>query len=370
MRILFFIECLKAGGKERRLVDLINGLSKSTNFNCKLVLLINSLHYADKLPENCELIIFDRKWVKKDPLVFLKVYKVCHIFKPDLIHVWGNMPAFYALPSSIFLKIPIINSQITDSFGISFKQPFSYLLHKLNFYFASIIISNSVAGLISYKAPNKKSKVIYNGVSLKRFRIDADIQHVRNEFNIKTKYSVVMVGSFSKYKNFDLFIDAAKYYQKVRNDLTFVAVGSGENLERIQKRLSDEEIKNIILTGSIKNVEELISICDIGILLSPFGEGISNALIEYMALSKPVIASNKGGNCELIDIDKNGILLKDDNLSEVCKAIDVLLSDDYLRDSIGENNRKKIEEQFTADRMTSEFMNVYIEVLSNENTSN
>lgn len=363
MKVLFFIESLRCGGKEKLLVELISELSKKSDFSSKVVILINSTHNADQLPSDCELIILERKRIKKDPRHFIKFHKVCSRFRPDLIHVWGNMPAFYSLPSSIYLKIPIVNSQITDSFGISIKQPFSFFTHKLNFHFARIITSNSISGLKSYKIQGEKSRVIYNGTSLDRFEVKNSIENMRNAHNLKTKYAIVMVGSFSKYKNFDLFIDVAKHYQNIGNDFTFIAVGEGENFGHITERLNQEQIKNVVLTGRIKNVEELVSVCDIGILLSPYGEGVSTAIIEYMALGKPVIASNKGGNYELIEDGINGILLEGDNVHEVTKAIELLINNEDLRNKIRTRNRNKIYENFSIEKMANEFLKTYAEVL-------
>lgn len=361
MKVLYFIESLRCGGKEKLLVELINELSKNSDFGSKVVILINETHNANQLPAGCELIILERKGIRKDPRLFIKFLKICYSYRPDLIHVWGNMPAFYSLPASLYLKIPIINSQIADSFGISIRQPFTFFSHKLNFHFARIITSNSVSGLRSYKIKSKKSRVIYNGTSLNRFNLINGEGNIRNELKITSRYAVVMVGSFSKYKNFDLFIDVAKYFQSTSNNFTFIAIGGGENFEHIKERLDNEEIKNVILTGRVKEIEKIVFACDIGILLSPYGEGVSNAIIEYMALGKPVIATNKGGNFELIQDGINGILLKNDNVPEISGAIELLVNNENMRSSMGLINRKKVFENFSISKMTSEFLKTYME---------
>jgi glycosyltransferase involved in cell wall biosynthesis len=362
MRILFFIESLGSGGKERRLVELVSSLTRTSVYECMIVVMSEEDHYYKRLPKSVVIQVIRKGRFRKDISIFRKFYKVCRSFGPDIIHVWGNMPAFYVLPSAIKLHIPLVNSQITDSQGITLNKPFSFLIAKMNFKYAKVVTSNSCSGMTAYGFDRNRVKVIYNGVSMDRFNIVKDVESIKNEFNIKTKYSIVMVGSFTEYKNFDLFIDAAKYYQKRRRDLTFIAIGSGYNFEHIKHRTIKEEIHNVLLTGAITNVEELVSICDIGILLSPFGEGISNAVVEYMALRKPVIASNKGGNAELVVNNKNGILIKEDTLLEMTQAIDLLLADENLRKEFGQNNREKIEKQFTVELMTNEFIKVYNEL--------
>lgn len=76
-----------------------------------------------------------------------------------------------------------------------------------------------------------------------------------------------------------------------------------------------------------------MNICDFGILLTPTKgqrEGFSNSLLELAALGKPLIATNSGGNPELID-ENNGFLINGNNLFEIELAINKLLSDYKLR---------------------------------------
>ena len=102
---------------------------------------------------------------------------------------------------------------------------------------------------------------------------------------------VVMVASFSKYKDYDLFVDVAKGIGKIRDDTTFIGIGDGSEWNRIQQRIKDEQINNIVLTGKQKEVERFIAASDIG-LLCTYSEGISNSIIEYMSLGKPVISTD------------------------------------------------------------------------------
>jgi len=357
MKILFFIEGLRSGGKERRLLELIKYLSVKKQYNLLLVMMTDVVHYQEMTNLNIEVKIIKRKYISKDPRVFYLFYHLCKQYRPDAIHAWGNMPAFYAVPTSIFLNIPLINSQITDAI----KPPlgFGYVTRKINFACSDIILANSKAGLICNKLDGYRTKVIHNGVFLSRFEGPYDCSLIKNVLGIQTRYSIVMVASFSHLKNHDLFLELAKYYSEKRKDLTFVAIGDGENFNYIKQRLKMENITNVILTGLIDNVEAAISVCDIGILLSPFGEGLSNAIIEYMALRKPVIASNKGGNPELIQDGHSGFLLENDNIENISVFVDKLLGDDVLRMKMGEYGRRIIEESFAIDKMMRDLEAVY-----------
>jgi len=235
------------------------------------------------------------------------------------------MPAFVSLLAIIVLKIPLVNSQIADAPPNINKWSVRNIINKINFHFATIILANSYAGLKAYKAENKKSKVIYNGVYLDRFSNLPDKNEIRSKYQVFFNLTVTMVAAFYENKDYDLFIEIAKIINLKRNDVSFLAVGNGINLEKIKKRVFDGQIQNVIFTGKIDDVESLVNLADIGVLFSPNGEGISNAIIEYMALGKPVIANDAGGTKEIVKHGVNGYLITTETAKEIANLVDTYL---------------------------------------------
>ena len=226
MKILFFIESLEAGGKERRLVELLKVLSCNKKFTIELVLTRTGIAYQEIKDLDIKIHFIERTFFKKDPLLFYKFYKIAKEFKPDLIHVWGNMVAIYAIPAKVFLKIPMINSQITDAP----EKIYSGILgHKLPFFFSDLIIANSNAGLLAYNAPQNKSSVIYNGFNFNRLRQLKAKAEIREQFSINTKYIIGMVATFSKAKDYKTYIKAANKVLNKNANVTFLCVGAGDD---------------------------------------------------------------------------------------------------------------------------------------------
>ena len=104
MKILYIIDSLTAGGKERRLVELIKGLKDYPDIQCDLAIMSNDIHYRYVFCQDIRIHYLIRKW-KKDPKIFLKLYRLCKEFNPDIIHSWGSMPSVYALPIAKILKV-------------------------------------------------------------------------------------------------------------------------------------------------------------------------------------------------------------------------------------------------------------------------
>ena len=361
MRILFFLESLQCGGKERRSLELMQFLKQNTDHEIELVLTEDEIYYDDVYDLGIKISIIKRKGFKYDPALFFKFNMICRRFKPDIIHAWGKMTTFYAIPAKIIGRIPLISSLIADSNrGYNGFSPYSYLLNT-NVFFSDVVLSNSNAGLVAYNISTKKAKVIHNGVDLRRFQPVFDKKTVREEFGIHTDYMVIMVATFSAFKDYDLFTDAAKEVGKERKDVTFVGVGDGSEWLRIKSRIENEGIDNFILTGKQKQVERLIASSDIGVLCTK-SEGISNSIIEYMAMAKPVITTDmSGGSKELISDGITGYCTERDPFN-VVKLINTLLDDQELRISMGNKGRNRIKSEFSIDRMAEEFQILYSDI--------
>lgn len=118
-----------------------------------------------------------------------------------------------------------------------------------------------------------------------------------------------MVGRFHRERDYRTFFKAAKLLCSERKDITFVAVGEGPDLESFRMRLKSDGQSNIRILGVSKRVEEIVKTFSVGVLVSTNGEGISNVIMEYMALEKPVIATDAAGNREIVKDGENGFLI-------------------------------------------------------------
>jgi len=351
LKILFFIEDLNSGGKERRLVELIKGLSNYPGVEMAIVLTRDIIHYKDILSTDIKIFYVKRKeGLKKDYRVFYQFYKITKSFKPDIIHVWGNLVAIYAIPTKILLRIPMINNQITDA---PLKVSNSFLSHKLTFPFSDRIISNTYAGLQSYDASKSKSLVIYNGFNFKRIgNLDAkDV--IRRKFGIDTRNVVGMVATFSVKKDYKTYIEAANKVLTEYKDITFLCIGSG-NSESYELMVKDGNKTNILFLGKQNNIESIMNICDIGVLMTnskTHGEGISNALLEFSALGKPIIASKGGGSTELIEHNKTGYLVDTSAVDQLANKLLFLIRNKDKRKNMGDNAIELVKDKFSIQKM-------------------
>lgn len=364
IKILFFIESLQSGGKERRLVELIKRLICYPGIKIELVLTKEDIHYKDIFFTDIKIHYLLRTKLINEPKIFLGFYRIAKIFKPNLIHVWANLTAIYAIPTKLLLKIPLINNQITNA---PLKVSKSLKEHRLTFFFSDYIVSNTYAGLRCYNAPKSRSLVIYNGFDFKRVDNLIEVELVRKKFNIKTNFVIGMVANFTEKKDYETFIKAANLVLEKNKTITFICIGSGDS-SRYKQMVVDKNKKNILFLGKQNNVESIMNVCDLGVLITnneKHGEGISNAILEFLALSKPVIATKGGGNAEIIIDKKTGYLINPKSPEELSDKICNLIENNNLRFEFGQLSKKVVLEKFDIEKMINSYKDLYDRIIKN-----
>ncbi len=362
MKVFVITDNLMKGGKERRLLELLRSFDKEENIEIKLVILRDKIEYPEIFElKHTELIVLKRR-IKKDLFVFVQIWNLIKSFKPDVIHSWGSMPSIYTFLIAFILRVPFINAMITNSKCKKYSS--EWLRAKITFPFSDIVLSNSKAGLIAYKAPIKKARVIYNGFNMDRITNLENAKNIRQRYSISTKYVVGMVAAFHPRKDYETFLEVAHEISSHNSDVTFLAIGDGKKLEYYQQKYKDNN--RIIFTGNSNKVESLINIFDIGVLLTNSNnhlEGISNSIIEYMALGKSVIATRGGGTDELISHMKNGVLIDSLSKSQFKNAISELLDSIELREQLSKRANQQIKDQFSIESMSNKTLKLYQEIL-------
>jgi glycosyltransferase involved in cell wall biosynthesis len=357
MKILFFINGLAAGGKERRLVELMKGLKKDPSIEFELAVMSRDIHYKEVFDLDIPIHFIIRK-TRKDLSVFFRLYSLCKKIRPDILHCWDSMTAIYSIPVRKLLKIKLINGMVV---GAPEKKTFldpAFRRGKLSFLFSDCVIGNSQAGLAAYRAPAKKSICIHNGFNFERLNKLIVTTELKNQLEIKTDYVIGMVASFSAFKDYKTFFEAAQMLLEKRNDITFLAIGADTDSDNARKMIQDTHIGHFKLLGKRSDVETLINLMDITVL-STFTEGISNAVLEYMAVGKPVIATEGGGTNEIVVDGVTGFLVKRSFAPELSGKISILLNDSTLRLTMGNAGRKRIQDHFSIEIMVNKYVSVY-----------
>lgn len=350
MKILYLIEELGGGGKERRLVELLKGLSANKNFELHLVLSKSTNAY----PEINQFPITIHHLSNFSNVALIRQYfLILKKIKPDVLHTWSHKTSFYISLLKPLFTFKFIAGFIGDTFG--FRQRRALIGKNFIFKGADIIVSNSLTGLKAYNVPENKGRVIPNGFDPKR--ISKKKINKLEEMGIKTPINIVMLANVSPYKNYKLFVEIAEQLTKSRKDITFISIGKVlPEFESFAKPFMNNNHPQIKFLGFRSDASELIKDCDLG-LLCTYSEGISNAVIELMANGVPVISNDlKGGTREIISNNVDGYICKDE---EVVSKLQHLLNDPNLKYEISKNAIHKVTTEFSLSKMVAHYIEIY-----------
>jgi len=358
MKILLVTDTLKGGGKERQFVELAIGL-KRAKINFEIIIMDKSIDYPEILALDIHIHYIIRK-TRKDLSIFCKFYNLISKIEPNIIQCWDSMTAVYLTPTVIIKRIIFINYMI--QFAPKKLELKLKIRCWITFPFSTIVLANSKAGLKSHHAPNNKQKVIYNGYNMSRIKTLITKKHLKDILNIKSNIVVTMVAAFEERKDYETFIASAIEIINVRQDVSFLLIGDGLHYQKLYNSVSDSYRNNVRFLGHQTNVENYINISDICVLCTNdavHGEGISNSIIEYMVLGKPTIATFGGGTGEIITNDNTGYIIPPKSPSALAERILFLINNPIERVRIGSNAKQLIQQSFTLERMTSDFINLY-----------
>ena len=214
---------------------------------------------------------------------------------------------------------PIIKKTLKNADGIFAVS--NALKHEL--------IATEVVGIAD------KTKISWNSVDINKFSSKPN-DSFKREHNLTDKPIVLFVGNLIKRKNVESLIEAKKLSNA---DYYLVIVGDGPLFKDLNKKVRDENIEDVIFTGSRSDVENIIPSCDV-LVLPSFSESFGLVLIEALACGKPVIGSNVGGISEIINRDV-GLLVNPNDAKSISNAIDKVIKDDNLRTILSMNARNR-----------------------------
>ena len=200
-----------------------------------------------------------------------------------------------------------------------------------------------------------KAVFIPNGVEIENYML-----------NYSDDRYIYFTGRWVKQKGLQYLIKAySMLSSELQDEFGLVIGGFGPEKENLEALVSKLGIKNrVIFLPWIPNSDFIKKIASCSVYAMPsFYEGLPVALLEAMALGKPVIASNIPGIHEVITHGRDGFLFKAGNVSQLKEYLELLLEDEELRKRIGKNARKTVEEKYTFEKVADSYLKLYEEVI-------
>jgi glycosyltransferase involved in cell wall biosynthesis len=208
---------------------------------------------------------------------------------------------------------------------------------------------------------SSRVQTIYNGIDI------ADWDTVAKPAKVPGTFVVATVGNIRRVKGHDVFIKAAASVVAQFPQVSFNIAGDvlePDHFAELQTLIRDLNLSaRFHFVGGVANLREYLSTADIFVLPSR-SEGFSNAIVEAMAASLPVVATDVGGNAEAVTEGVNGLIVPSEDHEALAAAISRLLSDPSKAREMGAAGKKLAAEKFTTDAMMHQITHAYASLLT------
>ncbi len=369
--VLLLIDDLCPGGAERQLVELARGLDKK-RFRALVVTLYPGQPLERELvgQDGVRLLTLDRRG-KLDftillPLLRLLRRKDVHVVQPFL-----SPATFFGLAAALLARTPV--KVVTERCGIRLdtgpgENIYRFVEDRLT-RFADVAVANSEAGrdfLVSRGIPAQKTRVIYNGLSSDRVTTnEGEISAAKTDLGIPTTAPVIgMVASLTPAKDYATFLKSAAIIRESSPAARFLVVGDGPlrgELLELARQLGLGE--SAVFAGYQPRVAPFIGGFDVAVLSSCDYEGCSNYLLETMGLNRPVVATDIGGNRELVRDGETGFLVRPRDPRALADAVLALLRDPALASRLSSAAGERLRVSFSVPAMVRQYERLYEQLL-------
>jgi glycosyltransferase involved in cell wall biosynthesis len=303
-----------------------------------------------------------------DPRGLLRLIRLVRTWKPDVVHshmVHANLMARALRP---FAPAPVLISTIHNIYEGGSLRMTAYRLTNFLVDQMTIVSQAAAERFISEGiVPRELLRVIPNGVDMARFRSVSPTarESMRRSLGLQGKFLWMAVGRFEISKDYGTMLRAFALVRRHHADTALLLVGRGSLQPEIEVLVNSLSLGgDVRFLGIREDVPDLMPAAD-GYVMSSAWEGMPTVLLEAAAAGLPIVATEVGGNSEVVWRGKSGLLVPRRNPDALARAMTTLMElPEAQRRAMGELGRERVGAQFALGRMVERWESLYAEVLA------
>lgn len=303
-------------------------------------------------------------------------------YKFDLIHVFNrpkNLMLYKtATPDSTFVLS--LHNDMFSQMKLNREEAAKVIENVAAITTVSKYIRQTVIG--RYPQAASKIHVLYSGLDLDQYIPVWSIEgqkirmEMREKYQIESKKVILFIGRLDRTKGPHLLIEALQYLLPKHPDILLVLVGGKwfsdntrdeyvQSLYQLAKGYSDQ----VLFTQYIpsEQIAKILLMGDLFVCSSQWHEPLARVHYEAMAAGIPVITTNRGGNAEVMNQGKNGIVIDEyDQAKAFYEAIHTLLEQPSLAEIMAKNGRDYVEKRHQYQHVAASLERVYYDAVKKQ----
>ena len=341
MKIIHVVSSLNVGGAERFVIDLAAEQKTKSNFS---VIILSMGKHGEPLED--EVHRFGLGLINASQLGELRK----SLAQVDIVHVHSSYCLLRILLASLFLPIKVVYTRHNERVHQTLKWKCIYLLAKFKLHQMIFVAEKARENYLKvYPSFSTKSVTILNGV------LPMAIDKITSD-----KFRISHVGRFVSLKAQHVLIRAvARLPIAIQEKVSISFFGTGDLMLDNQK-LADELLPHVEVNfrGFVTDRDLIYSNTDLLVVTSET-EGLSLAILEALASGTPTIASDVGGNPELVEHDVNGYLYPYSNYNQLANLIESLMNDNEKYRQFSHRCIAKFQQGFSMSICAENYLHTY-----------
>lgn len=275
----------------------------------------------------------------------------------DVVHTWDADAAVFGSLAARWAGVPLITSR--RDLGEIYPRYKLWLMHRADVQ-AKAVVANAQAiadRLVQQGIPAGRIAQLTNIVDVDEFdRLAAEPLSA----SLPPGRLVGMVARLDAEKDGATFVRAAARVAAGRPEVGFVVAGDGPERARLEGLAGELGIRSrIAFLGDVTYVPALLRRLSVGVLVPKANEGLSNTILEYMAAGLPVVATDCGGNRELVEENRAGLVVSAGDDGAVAQALERMLDDTALSQTMGRNGRAQVAARHRPEVVSQQYLDLY-----------
>lgn len=366
-RLLFVITGLDYGGAETQLVHLAT-LLKRRGWKLKVVTLIPPKAYVEELAqEGIPVATLGMRRRVPDPRAILRLARHIRQWKPDIVHSHMVHANILARVTQLFARVPTL---VCTVHSICEGGRVRETLYRFTDPLCEVTTHVCQAGAARYiqvgAVPANKIRHVPNGVDTRIFRPDVKLRDtLRQEWGVSGKFVWLAVGRIDTPKDYPNLLRAFSIIARDRPDSLLWLAGDGPLRTELDALVRDLEVQEQVrLLGIRRDIPQLMNAADAYVMSSAW-EGLPMVLLEAHACGLPIVATDVGGDREVVIDGVTGFLVPPRQPEALAQAMEQMMQiEERARRQMGEKGREHIIQNYSLEHVVQRWEELYRELLT------
>lgn len=365
IRVAYLIDRLQRAGAQAHLGQLVSRLDRG-GFEPEVLCLLAGGPVADEMRSrgvSVEVLGLGRLYGPRAVAELFRLARRLRERRIDVLHTYLVSANIYGAIAARMARVPVITSRRDIGFSRNWRlrlveeRLINPLVHRV------VAVSPAVAELTrrEHGIPPGRLVTIENGVDVLVWRPEGQPRaEARRELGLRDdEVAVGVIGHLSPVKGHADFLEAAARVSAQAPPTRFVLVGDGPLRSELHALAASLGLGDrVVFAGTRADMPRVLSALDV-VAVPSHSEGMSNALLEAMAMALPVVATRVGGNPDVVRDGETGRLVAPRNPAELARVLLELVMDRTARDSLGRAARRYVASNLSLSGMVARYEELY-----------